>query len=108
MGGAGRGMGGVATVEADQVAFQKERIKGDLQAGAILASFKVDGEQIPGESNIQYTETYQEYRQVAEDTMEKERLPLEYKNLVADYFDSIKPQVGSDEKADSGAAAAKP
>lgn len=109
MGGPGMGMGGQARVAPDQVGFKPDKVKGQTQPGKILTSIQIKGDQTPGQSNVQYQEAYTEYRQMTEDTLEREAMPLEYKNLVSDYFDSIKPEVGAEQKpADSSAAPPEP
>ncbi|MCX7014936.1 MAG: hypothetical protein NTW86_20685 [Candidatus Sumerlaeota bacterium] len=92
MGEAGKGAGGVAQVAPDQVNFKPDKLKGQTQAGEIIASFRVSGEQIPGEAKVKYQETYTEYRQACEDTLHREAMPLEYRSLVTDYFDAIRPE----------------
>ncbi|OPZ16933.1 MAG: hypothetical protein BWZ10_01315 [candidate division BRC1 bacterium ADurb.BinA364] len=98
MGGPGIDRGGVARVGQDQVKFKNEQIKGQTQPGEILASFKVAGQQTRGEATVEYTEAYIEYAREAEDTLEREPMPLEFRGLVAEYFDSIQPSL---QKAES-------
>ncbi len=92
MGGPGQGRGGVARRAEGEVAFERRQIKGDLVAGEIIARFKVEGTQTPGEVTAQYEELRLEFSQRAEDTIQREPLPLEHKALVRDYFDSIKQE----------------
>lgn len=93
MGGPGQGMGGQARVAQDSVKLTPDKSKSDLQQGKILSMIRVDGDQIKGDSNINFDQAVVEYSQVAEDTIEREPMPKEYKNLVRDYFDAIKPEV---------------
>ncbi len=91
MGKAGRGMGGQAQVAQDTFTLTPDKAKSEMQKGKILSLTRVEGEQIRGESNIQFDEAMVEYSQMAEDTLDREPMPKEYKNLVRDYFDSIRP-----------------
>jgi len=54
---------------------------------------KVEGDQMKGESKLQYEQTYIQYEQAAEDTLSREPMPREYQNIVKDYFDAIKPEM---------------
>ena len=92
MGDAGKGEGGTAQVAPDQVSFKPDKLKGQTQPGDIIASFRVSGEQVTGEAKVKYQETYTEYRQACEDTLRREAMPLEYRTLISDYFDAIKPE----------------
>lgn len=95
MGEAGRGMGGTARVAEDTYKLSPDKVAGEMQKGKILSMQRVEGEQIKGESNINFDEAVVEYKQVAEDTLEREPLPMEYKNLVRDYMDLIRPEVSA-------------
>lgn len=102
MGGPGIGQGAVAESKEGPTAFEKKRIKGDIQPGDILARMKVAGRQPPGEIKTQFEALRLESSQVAEDTVKGEQLPLERKALVRQYFDAIKMD------APAQGAAAKP
>lgn len=90
MGGPGIGRGSIAQKKEGQIGLDKSRIKGDVEPGKIIAKFKVSGEQAPGEIATDFEELRLEYAQKAEDTIEREAMPLEYKSFVRDYFDAIK------------------
>lgn len=90
MGGPGIGEGSIAESKAGQTAFEKKRIKGDIQPGDILARMKVEGRQPPGEIKTQFEALRIQSSQQAEDTVRSEQLPLERKALVRQYFDAIK------------------
>lgn len=90
LGNAGRGRGGQAGTKEGQVDFEKKRVKGDLVPGEIIARFKVEGTQAPGEVTTKYEGLALERAQESEDSIEHEPMPLEFKSLVRDYFAAIK------------------
>ena len=90
MGKDGIGQGSVAAKEEGQTALQKSRVQGQIQPGKIIARMKVPGSQAPGEVTTQYEALRLEYSQRAEDVINKEVMPLEYKTRVRDYFSAIK------------------
>ncbi len=96
-GKSGIGKGGIANKTEGPTAFDKTRIKGDLQPGKIIGKMKIDGEQNPGQATVQYEQLRMEYAQKAEDTVHNEMMPMEYKSLVRNYFDAIKS--GKEEQA---------
>lgn len=92
MGRAGQGRGGVARSSPHDVRFTKERLKGQMEAGRIIARMKVPGSQKPGEITTEYERIRLEQEQQAEDTIRREVMPLEHKALVRDYFAAIKQE----------------
>ncbi len=90
MGGPGVGEGQVADKKETETGYEKKKIKGEMTPGRIIARMKVDGEQLPGEITTEYETIRVESAQQAEDTIEGELMPLEYKSLVRNYFDAIK------------------
>jgi hypothetical protein len=90
MGGPGIGQGSIAEEGDGKTGFEKKRLKGDIQPGEIIARMKVPGRQPPGEIKTQFEELRVQSSQAAEDTIRGEKLPLEHKALVRQYFDSIK------------------
>ncbi len=101
MGGGGQGSGGIAKVNPNAVAFKKEKTNIVTQLGEILASIKVKGEQVRGDSLVKYQDALTIYDQIKEDTLEREKIPLELRNHVRDYMDSIRIDVdASGGKAD--------
>lgn len=90
MGGPGIGEGQVADKTETPTGFEKKRVKGDIAPGRIIAKMKVPGQQDPGQAKIQYESLRVEYAQQAEDTIQKEAMPLELKSFVREYYDAIK------------------
>jgi hypothetical protein len=93
MGGPGRGMGGIPQFKETPTQFQPSKARMKLDKGDIIGVVKVWGPQVKGEASAKFEQTYLEYRQSAEDSMTRENIPLEYRTLVRDYFDAIRPSV---------------
>jgi len=91
MGGPGRGMGGIPQFKETPTQFQPSKARMKLDKGDIIGVVKVWGPQVKGEASAKFEQTYLEYRQSAEDSMTRENIPLEYRTLVRDYFDAIRP-----------------
>jgi tetratricopeptide (TPR) repeat protein len=91
MGGPGHGQGGKAPFQNTPIKFQPTQPQSNLTQGDIIGALRVWGPQIRGEANTKYQDAYIEYSQSAEDTMSRENIPLEYRSLVKQYFDAIRP-----------------
>ena len=91
-GGPGIGRGGnPGEIGAPPVDFESSKIRGMLGKGKILGVMTFRGEGEKGEVTVDYVETFMEYRQKAEDALEKEEIPHGYKDYVRQYFDAVKP-----------------
>ena len=91
MGGPGQGMGGRAPFKDGEVDFKSAKLNMQMGKGDIIGVVREWGPQIAGEANVQFESVFEEYNQSAEDTMAREHIPLEYRTLVRDYFDAIRP-----------------
>ena len=92
-GGAGIGRGGTTgPLGTPPVEFDRKKIHGMLGKGKILGALSFRGKGEKGEATLNYVETFMEYRQKAEDALEKEEIPLGYKNYVRRYFDAVQPK----------------
>jgi len=91
MGGPGRGAGGTPEFKETPTQFQPTKTKMKMDKGDIIGIVRVWGPQVKGEASAKFEQTYFEYRQAAEDTLARENIPLEYRTLVRDYFDAIRP-----------------
>ncbi len=89
-GGPGIGQGSIVNKEEGDVAFEKKKIKGDLEAGRIIAKMKVNGEQKIGEITTEFEDLRMQYEQKAEDSIQNDMMPLEHKARIREYFDAIK------------------
>jgi len=94
-GGSGQGQGDRQRGELNDAGFVKSKIKGQLGKGPILGSFMVKGLPPKGESNVEYKNAITNYKAAAEEALDKERIPANYRELVKDYFEAIEnPVVG--------------
>lgn len=91
MGGPGQGMGGQARFQEGKVGFKPTKPRAKMGKGDIIGMVRVWGPQIKGDSQVDFTDAHFEYSQAAEDTMVKENIPLELREVVRDYFDAIRP-----------------
>jgi len=91
MKGAGRGAGGRAPIEETPTKMQKTMARMKLDKGDVLGVVRVMGPQIKGKATEKFEKVYIEYRQSAEEALARENVPLEYRTLVRDYFDAIRP-----------------
>lgn len=95
-GGGGRGSGERDRGNLDSANFEKSRVRGQIGKGPILGSFLVKGMPPKGESNVEYREAITNYRAAAEDALDKERIPANYRDLVREYFEAIESPVVED------------
>ncbi|HOX40299.1 MAG TPA: hypothetical protein PL033_20125 [Candidatus Brocadiia bacterium] len=93
MGGPGKGKGGgdAHTEDDANVNLKPSKISGKLTKGKILGNYSF--KDLPKSENelIDYRAAYLAERAGAEKALAKEPIPLDYKELVKDYFDSISP-----------------
>ena len=87
----GRGVGGRLKMEETPTQFKPTKTRMKLDKGDIIGVVRVWGPQVKGEATAKFEEAYVEYHQSAEDTLARENIPLEYRTLVRDYFDAIRP-----------------
>ncbi len=92
-GGSGKGQGDRQKGQLDEAGFVKTKIKGRLGKGPILGSFMVKGMPPKGESNVEYKNAITNYKAAAEEALDKERIPANYRELVKDYFEAIENPV---------------
>jgi hypothetical protein len=91
MGGPGHGAGGIPGFQETPTQFQPTKARMKMDKGDIIGAIRVWGPQVKGDADVKFEETYFQYRQSAEDTLSRENIPLEYRTLVRDYFDAIRP-----------------
>lgn len=93
MGGPGRGRGGeIQYDDSVNPRFEDTRPPGVANAGEIIAVMNVEGAAEKGDSKIEYQQVFTEYRQKADDAIQRETIPAGYRTMVRDYFDSISPE----------------
>ena len=87
--GRGRGRGLRPRGAADGTQFEKSKVKGQLGKGPILGAFTVKGLPPKGNTNVEYSDVVTRYKEAAEEALDKERIPANYRDLVRNYFESI-------------------
>ncbi len=85
-GGPGQGFGGGGN--AEEAATQSEKSKANVkqQDGPIIGSRLVEGEQIRGESVLEFSEAVEVATRSASDAIETMQIPREYQDAVKTYF----------------------
>lgn len=89
MGGPGRGRGGMMPLQEDNVKLEDSMISGPMGDGRILGSMLVEGPPEKGRATVQFDSTVEIARQRGEEAMEKEQVPLAYRQHVRQYFYSL-------------------
>ncbi|MBI2195010.1 MAG: hypothetical protein HYU36_23765 [Planctomycetes bacterium] len=95
-GGSGRGSGQRQRGDLESAGFEKTKVKGQIGKGPVLGSFMVKGLPPRGETTVEYSEVVTHYKEAAEDALDKERIPANYRDLVREYFESIETPGGQD------------
>jgi hypothetical protein len=90
MGGGGSGAGGQWQTSDQQTTFQKDQAPQKLDKGKVLAILKVDGPQQKGEATAEFQQVVQQYSQEAEESLDREHIPLHMKKMVGDWFDTLR------------------
>jgi hypothetical protein len=98
-GGKGQGRGGNPPEGKDGDGDFKNTFLGgkfDL-SGKIVGVSSFKGLPAKGEAKAEYKELFKRFKKSAEDTLNKEKIPVEYKDYIKRYFESIRPsKSGSD------------
>ncbi len=89
LGGPGIGRGGKAPFTADDVTLEDSVLKGQMGEGQILGTFLVDGPPEEAEAMMQFSSVLEVARQRGEEAMEKEVVPIAYRQRVRQYFYSL-------------------
>jgi hypothetical protein len=92
-GGSGKGTGERERGKLESAQFEQSKVSGRIGKGPILGSFFVKGMPPKGESNVEYRDAVTNYKAAAEEALDKERIPANYRELVRDYFDAIENPV---------------
>jgi len=76
--------------EYTQVQSEDRFVPGKLGQGPIMGTVEIMGEPREKErSFVPYSQALPTYRQDAEEALEKENIPLEYRTLIREYFDNL-------------------
>ncbi|MDP8245861.1 MAG: hypothetical protein P9L94_17390 [Candidatus Hinthialibacter antarcticus] len=96
MGGPGIGRGGKAPFEDTDFTMTADQLRAKLQRGPVAGILPVDGQSVLTDSTVTVEETLFEYRQAAEDALNKEQIPVAYRHHVRAYFESLNPSASRD------------
>lgn len=91
-GGRGTGSRPYADGDAD---FEKEKVKGKMQAGAITALSHFRGQGAKGEAPKEYVNMVNRADQEAASSLELDHVPADARQMVKEYFSTLKRDVRS-------------
>ncbi|MCC6660471.1 MAG: hypothetical protein IT437_06250 [Phycisphaerales bacterium] len=92
-GGPGKGMGGGGAAEEAPTTTEKAMAKTKMQAGPIVGSRLVYGDQVKGESVAEFSEAVEAASTMAAESVETMRVPREYQDAVKTYFGRLRAKV---------------
>ncbi|MFH1743789.1 MAG: hypothetical protein ABIH23_32695 [bacterium] len=98
MGGPGRGRGNQAPFAETETGFQPDKLPGQFQKAPIVGSLLVKGLPRSGQASVEFSDVVLQSRQAAEDTFNRESVPLTYRSSVRRYFDALQTQNASEEE----------
>ncbi|MEK6675399.1 MAG: hypothetical protein AABZ47_07055 [Planctomycetota bacterium] len=107
----GQGRGGLAEEEEVATGFKIERGKVHTSKGAVIGSFKVDGEQIKGDAKSQPVDVVASAERDASDRIQRDRIPRQYHKAIKKFFSNAKlppAKVEGVPKSDTPAEAPNP
>lgn len=90
----GKGTGGRPYTDGD-ADFEKEKVRGKMQAGAITALSHFRGQGAKGEAPKEYVNMVNRADQEAASSLELDHVPADARNMVREYFSTLKRDVGS-------------
>ena len=94
MGDKGQGKGGEAPDgPGEGIGFSTTRPKGKIDPrGRVIASRSFRGIPEKGEAAAEYRKVFRAYESMARNSLNKEEIPLGYREYVKKYFDSVCPK----------------
>ncbi len=98
VGGKGQGGGLPPEGEMGDASFTKTPVKGKLSQGVIIGKKLIQGIPQAGEARVQYSELIKQSQAEATEALSRQAIPVEYRHLVQNYFESIRPRADDDGK----------
>ena len=89
----GRGAGKRAYRDGD-AEFEKQKLKGKLQSGSITGLTHFKGQGIKGDAPTEFKENFAAAEQEANASMELDRVPADTREMIKNYFLSVKKENG--------------
>ncbi|MGA1780788.1 MAG: hypothetical protein ACO4CW_10700 [Planctomycetota bacterium] len=97
--GAGpRGRGGGTPPESapGETETELQTLTGRKHQGEMIGSFLEKGEAPAGESSVELAETVRSSQRLAEESLERERIPAELRKVAREYFEKLNERVQGD------------
>jgi hypothetical protein len=92
MGGYGRGRGGRAPFAETETTLLPDGIAGQFKDAPTLGTVLVRGLPARGEASVGFSDAVLQSRQVEEDALNREKVPLIYRSSVRRYFDALETE----------------
>lgn len=89
MGRLGRGKGGLAPVEETDVQLRRRKAPVQTGPGSVIAQWLVEGQQLKGQSQLEYNEAANAASAAAAEAINQDRVPRQYQRAVKTYFDRL-------------------
>lgn len=95
----GQGGGGAPPGEAPagETGSDPAQLSGHRHPGKMVGSFLEKGEAPAGEARTEVAEALRASQRVAEESLEKERIPAELRQVAKDYFEKLNRRVQGDD-----------
>ena len=105
LGGPGQGRGGQMPFAEGGFKLEDSMVPGKMGDGQILGSFLVEGPPTEGQSTVQFRSAVEVAKQRGEEAMEKDLVPLAYRQRVRQYFYTLQTPKASEDATPSDADA---
>ena len=92
-GGQGRGSSPPGEDPLAKTGTKEEHVTGPRHKGEMIGSFLEKGEAPAGESQVEIAEAVRASQRVAEESLEKERIPAELREVAKQYFEKLNERV---------------
>ena len=90
--GAGQGYGPRPDAPESETGRQPTRLRGPHHKGKMLSSYLEKGEAPTGDAQVELLNLILEGQRIAEQSLERERIPAELKEIPIQYFEKIQGQ----------------
>ncbi len=96
-GGVGRGSSPPGEAPPGETGNEPDQVSGHRHQGKMIGSFLEKGEAPVGEARVEVVEALRASARVAEESLEKERIPAELRRVARDYFDRLTKRAQGDD-----------
>jgi len=98
MGGRGQGEGGDAPEKKTDTQTDKSKLPSKLGKGVWVGAYSMKGEPPQGQAGAEYADVQRAYAEEAMDSLSKQKIPAARRDLVKEYFDTIRLGPRSEDK----------